>query len=70
MIVCICNNVSDKAIRKAVDAGVTSMSELRTQLEIGTCCGKCNSCARTILRESVEDRATSSALFQPALAGA
>lgn len=68
MIVCICNNVSDKAIRKAVDAGVTSMTQLRTQLEIGTCCGKCNSCARTILRESVEDRATRTVPIQPAIA--
>jgi len=70
MIVCICNNVSDRAIRTAVDAGVKSMAQLRTQLEIGTCCGKCNSCARTILRESIEDQANRPVLFQPAVAGA
>ena len=36
MIVCICNNVSDRKIRQAVDAGMTSMVELRDHLDIGT----------------------------------
>src|SRR5205823_2577172 len=51
MIVCVCNNVSDHKIRAAVDSGMTSMLELRTQLEVGTCCGKCHACAKTMLRE-------------------
>jgi len=51
MIVCVCSNVSDRKIRQAVDSGLTRMSELRDQLEVGTCCGKCNSCAKSILRE-------------------
>ena len=42
MIVCICNNVSDRKIRQAVEAGMTSMVELRDHLDIGTCCGKCH----------------------------
>ncbi|MBC7501776.1 MAG: (2Fe-2S)-binding protein, partial [Herminiimonas sp.] len=28
MIVCICNNVSDRKIRIAVESGVTSMAQL------------------------------------------
>jgi bacterioferritin-associated ferredoxin len=55
MIVCVCNNVSDRKIRKAVDAGVTSMVELREQLDVGTCCGKCHSCAKQVLRECLDD---------------
>jgi bacterioferritin-associated ferredoxin len=58
MIVCICNNVSDKAIRKAVDNGASTLSALREHLDVGTCCGKCNSCAKTILRECLEDQAS------------
>ncbi len=54
MIVCVCNNVSDKNIRHAVASGATSMSELRADLDIGTCCGKCVSCARSVLRECME----------------
>lgn len=55
MIICVCHNVSETKIRRAVDSGVTSMPQLREQLSVGTCCGKCNSCAKTILRECLED---------------
>jgi bacterioferritin-associated ferredoxin len=55
MIVCICNNVSDRKIRQAVDSGMTSMLELRQQLDVGTCCGKCHSCAKRVLRECLEE---------------
>ncbi|MDB5761680.1 MAG: putative bacterioferritin-associated ferredoxin Bfd [Herminiimonas sp.] len=55
MIVCICNNVSDRKIRQAVDSGMTSMNELRTHLDVGTCCGKCHACAKTVLRERLEE---------------
>ncbi len=53
MIVCICNNVSDRDIRRAVDAGMSTMRELRDQLGVATCCGKCNACARQVLREAL-----------------
>lgn len=55
MIVCICNNVSDRKIRQAVDAGMTSMVELRDRLDVGTCCGKCHACAKRVLRECLEE---------------
>jgi bacterioferritin-associated ferredoxin len=51
MIVCICNNVSERKSSLAVNAGATSMIELRDQLEVGTACGKCHSCAKRVLRE-------------------
>ena len=57
MIVCICNNVSDRKIRQAVEAGMTSMVELRDHLDIGTCCGKCHpSAKREIGRASCRER--------------
>ncbi len=55
MIVCICHNVSDKAIRQAIAAGAESLHEVRAQLPLGSCCGKCLPCAKTIVRESLED---------------
>ncbi|HJV51839.1 MAG TPA: (2Fe-2S)-binding protein [Noviherbaspirillum sp.] len=54
MIVCVCNNVSERKIHHAMDAGATSMLELRAGLGVGNCCGKCNSCAKTILRERLQ----------------
>ncbi len=57
MIVCVCNNVSDRKIRQAVDEGMSSMSELHENLGIGTCCGKCRSCAKSVLRECLGNQA-------------
>ena len=56
MIVCVCHNVSDKAIRRALDAGAKSMEDIRQQLNVGSCCGKCNDFAKTLVRAYVEDR--------------
>lgn len=55
MIVCVCNNVSESKIRQAVDSGISTMPALRAELGVGNCCGKCHSCAKTVLRECLED---------------
>lgn len=55
MIVCICQNVSDKAIRQALEDGAGSMQEIRAQLGVGSCCGKCNAFAKTLVRAHIED---------------
>lgn len=55
MIVCICHNVSDKAIRRALEAGAGSMQEIRAQLNVGSCCGKCNAFAKTLVRAHLEE---------------
>lgn len=70
MIVCVCHNVSERKIRQAVDAGLTTMPQLRDKLGVGTCCGKCHSCAKTVLREYLEDsvREAQPLMFQPAFA--
>ncbi len=41
MIVCVCNNISDREIRQAIELGITSMDELRNDLGVATCCGQC-----------------------------
>lgn len=50
MIVCVCNNISDREIRQAVELGITSMDELRRDLGVATCCGQCASYAEDVLR--------------------
>ena len=64
MIVCVCNNISDRRIRQAVDDGMRSMAELRQNLELGTCCGKCHSCAKKVLRDCI-DQAGMPLMVQP-----
>lgn len=54
MIVCICQNVSDRKIREAVEAGATTMPQVRDRLGVGICCGKCHPHAKQVLRESLE----------------
>ena len=55
MFVCICNQVTDKQIRQAAEEGVTNLETLSAELKVGTCCGKCKSCARKILRQAVQE---------------
>ena len=54
MIVCVCNNISDREIRQAVDLGLTSMVDLYKELGVGTCCGKGVSYAREVMHEHLE----------------
>lgn len=54
MIVCVCHNVSERKLRQAVASGITTMADLRGQLEVGTTCGKCAGCAKRILRDCLD----------------
>ena len=55
MFVCICNQVTDKQIRRAAEAGVCSLEALSNELKVGTCCGKCKSCAKKVLHEVLQE---------------
>jgi bacterioferritin-associated ferredoxin len=52
MYVCICNSVTDRDIRKAVDNGVRTFKELNAQLQVATGCGRCVECANDILQQT------------------
>lgn len=57
MYVCICNAVTDKQIRKAVDNGhVECMASLQREMKVATCCGRCKDCARKVLNEALSER--------------
>ena len=55
MFVCICNQVTDNQIRQAVAEGATSLNALSNELKVGTCCGKCKSCAKNIMRSALQE---------------
>lgn len=73
MIVCVCNNISDREIAQAVELGATSMDALRADLGVATCCGNCADCAHELLQECLAEGkvepVTMRRLIQP-LAGA
>jgi len=53
MYVCLCNNVTDRAIRKAVADGVTSLAELQRRTGCAGSCGCCAELAEQVLHEAL-----------------
>ena len=49
MIVCVCNNVSESELRRAIDEGATTISQLGKRTGVGTNCGSCLQTARSVL---------------------
>ena len=52
MYVCICNKVTDKAIRQAADNGVRNLPELTQRTGCASSCGNCADFARQLLAEA------------------
>jgi bacterioferritin-associated ferredoxin len=57
MYVCICNGVTDRAIRQAAEAGCRSVSELTMRTGAGATCGSCVEMAAALLDEVHASRA-------------
>ena len=57
MFVCICNQVTDKQIRRSVAEGHCTLEALRAELNVGACCGKCKTCARKVLHSAMLENA-------------
>jgi bacterioferritin-associated ferredoxin len=68
MYVCICNGVTDTAIRKAAAEGVSSLSELTMRTGCAGSCGACADFAEQVLHESLPRNAR--AFVLPVLAAA
>ncbi|MDO4997220.1 MAG: (2Fe-2S)-binding protein [Neisseria sp.] len=49
MFVCICNAVTDHQIKEVVAAGANTLSDLKNQLGVATCCGCCSDLASSFL---------------------
>jgi bacterioferritin-associated ferredoxin len=51
MYICICNAVTDREIRGAVSLGCRTVGDLKRDLGVASCCGKCELDARRVIRE-------------------
>ena len=49
MIVCICNNISDRQINKAIAEGMLNLEVLKRELGVSTTCGSCAEFIRQML---------------------
>ena len=52
MYVCICNGITDKTIREAAEAGVSSLTELTMRTGCAATCGSCAGHAAQLLAEA------------------
>ena len=69
MYVCICNAITDKQIRKAVESGVQDLWGLQRELGVAVGCGSCKEMASEILSESRQAHAAGEpVIYQPAVA--
>lgn len=55
MYVCVCNAISDKAVKEAVANGARTLADLQAQLGVATCCGCCASCAESYLELQIDN---------------
>jgi bacterioferritin-associated ferredoxin len=51
MIICVCQNVSERDIARAMAGGCRSFAALQESLEVATCCGSCECAAREMLAQ-------------------
>ena len=49
MYICICNQVTDKHIRKEMCDGACTLKDLGERLGVARECGKCGQCARKLI---------------------
>ncbi|MCP5181956.1 MAG: (2Fe-2S)-binding protein [Pseudomonadales bacterium] len=52
MIVCVCRNVSDRDIRRAIAEGARSVTDIADALDAGTCCGLCRETTEELLGDA------------------
>jgi len=57
MIVCVCNNISDREIRMAIELGSDSIAALQRDLGVATCCGQCFDYASELLNKTLAQSA-------------
>ena len=57
MIVCVCNAVSDREIRRVVAEGARSFDDVQRLLGVATCCGRCEVCARAVVDDALARQA-------------
>ena len=53
MYVCVCKAVTDHQIRRAARDGVVTFRQLRMELGVSTCCGRCAPTARRVLDDAL-----------------
>jgi bacterioferritin-associated ferredoxin len=51
LYICICNAVTESAVRECARNGACSLEQLSFELGVGSGCGRCRDCAGELLRD-------------------
>jgi bacterioferritin-associated ferredoxin len=51
MYVCICHGITERQIHRAVEQGARTLGDVQMKLPVGACCGRCEDCAREVIRD-------------------
>jgi bacterioferritin-associated ferredoxin len=51
LYICLCNAITERAVRECAENGVCSLEHLANELGVGTGCGRCRDCAADVLRD-------------------
>ncbi|MGI1678494.1 MAG: bacterioferritin-associated ferredoxin [Cellvibrionaceae bacterium] len=55
MYVCLCNNVTDRAIKRSVRNGAENLQAVQNELGVANQCGRCACLANDIIHETLDD---------------
>ncbi|ONG38719.1 regulatory or redox protein complexing with Bfr in iron storage and mobility (BFD) [Alkanindiges hydrocarboniclasticus] len=55
MYICLCRAVTDRQIRESVENGASSFREVREELDVGTCCGRCVPETRELIDQALSE---------------
>lgn len=55
MYVCLCNNVTDRAIKRSVQKGAESLQAIQAELGVASQCGRCACLASDIISETLDE---------------
>jgi bacterioferritin-associated ferredoxin len=69
MYICLCNAITDREIVQAAELGARSSEDLAHGLGVGLGCGRCTSCAKALLFETVAKLTGSTDQSAPAMQG-
>jgi len=56
MLICHCNGVSDRTIRRVVREGATTPDEVGRACGAGTCCGGCSQAVKKVIHSEAQHR--------------
>jgi bacterioferritin-associated ferredoxin len=53
MYICLCNAITEGQVREAAERGARSPDDLAHELGVGLGCGRCVTCAKALLCETI-----------------